>query len=72
MYEETEEIVVFLQCLQTKALAHKKNWNNAFHAVPDCGLLRGVCSRAKAGERVLIQVSIMLLSYTKEAQIKAP
>lgn len=24
MYEETEEIVVFLQCLQTKALAHKK------------------------------------------------
>ena len=24
MYEETEEIVVFLQCLQKKALAHKK------------------------------------------------
>lgn len=24
MYEETEEIVVFLQYLQTKALAHKK------------------------------------------------
>lgn len=66
MYEETEEMVVFLQCLQTKALAHKKPETTPSMPVPDCGLLRGVCSRTKAGERVLIQVSrIMSSSYTK-------
>ncbi|MDH1518945.1 hypothetical protein N5I08_07895 [Acinetobacter johnsonii] len=71
MYEETEEIVVFLQCLQTKALAHKKPETTPFMLYLTV-LLRRICSHGKAGERVLIQVSIMLLSYTKEAQIKAP
>ncbi len=65
MYEETEEIVVFLQCLQTKALAHKKPETMPSILCLTGGLLRGVCSRAKAGERVLIQVSIMSLLCTR-------